>query len=135
MKRVRRKEKKIPDFVLKVWYPAKLILVPIMSVVRNYWSLVNCVAVVSEGVGGYGRLFVGVKAGVVGGDSNVSGLSSFDGDVGDLSGSGGGEVLFCGEVFCVGVDFPVYSPLLVVEGGWRVRRLGGSRESSSGGKI
>jgi hypothetical protein len=72
-----------------------------MSVVRNYWILVGGVAVASEGVGGYGRLFVGVEAGVVGRDSNVSGLSSFDGDVGDLGGGGGGEVLVGGEVLYV----------------------------------
>jgi hypothetical protein len=135
MKRVKRKEKKIPDFVLKVWYPAKLFLVPIMSVVRNYWSLVNCVAVVSEGVGGYGGLFVGVKAGVVGGNSNVSGWPSFEGNGGDLGGSGGGEEVSCGEVFCVRIDLPVGSPLLVVEGWWGVRRLGGSRKGSSGGEV
>jgi hypothetical protein len=106
-----------------------------MSVVRNYWGLVGCVAVVSEGVGGYGRLFVGVEAGVVGRDSNVGGLSSFDGDVGDLGGGSGGEVGFCGEVFDVGVDLSVGSPLLIVERGWRVGWLGGSREGSSGGKV
>jgi hypothetical protein len=106
-----------------------------MSVIRNYWGLVGCVTVVSEGVGGYGGLFVGVEAGVVGGNSNVSGLSSFYGDVGDLGGSGGGEVLFGGEVLYVGVDFAVCSPLFVVDGGWRVGWLGGSRKGSSGGEV
>jgi hypothetical protein len=72
-----------------------------MSVIRNYWGLVSFVAIVTKGVGGYGGLLVGVEAGVVGRDSNVGGLSLFDGDVGDLGGGGGGEVLFGGEVSCV----------------------------------
>jgi hypothetical protein len=93
-----KRKKRIPDFVLKVWYPAKLFLVPIMSVVRNYWSLVNCVAVVSEGVGGYGGLFVGVEAGVAGGVSNVGWLSSFEGNGGNVGVCGGGEELFGGKI-------------------------------------
>jgi hypothetical protein len=106
-----------------------------MSVIRNYWVLVGGVAVVSEGVGGYGRLFVGVEAGVVGRDSDVNGWPLFEGNGGNLGGGGGGEEVSCGEVLCVGIDLPVGSPLLVVEGWWRVRWLGGSRKGASGGKV
>jgi hypothetical protein len=96
-----------------------------VSVVRDYWGLVGHVAVVSEGVGGDGGLYVGVEAGVASGGSNVGWLSSFEGNGQDGGAGGGGEELFGREVSIVGIDLPTDWSVLVVEGRWRVGQLGG----------
>jgi hypothetical protein len=65
-----------------------------MSVIRDYRGLVGYVSVVSEGVGGNGRLFMRVEAGVASGGSNVGWLPSFEGNGRDGGAGGGSEELF-----------------------------------------